>query len=59
MAETYRRISDHRSKYFPWKRRFANGFPGEVIRSTEEEKQAQIEMLHNFQKANEENLKKL
>ncbi|SIT97639.1 methylmalonyl-CoA mutase [Epilithonimonas bovis DSM 19482] len=27
--------------------------PGEVIRSTEEEKQAQIENLHNFQKANE------
>lgn len=26
--------------------------PGEVIRSTEEEKQAQIEMLHNFQKSN-------
>ncbi|REC62695.1 cobalamin-binding protein [Chryseobacterium pennae] len=28
--------------------------PGEVIRSTEEEKQAQIESLHNFQKANED-----
>ena len=28
--------------------------PGEVIRSTEEEKQAQIEMLHNFQKSNED-----
>jgi len=27
--------------------------PGEVIRSTEEEKQAQISALHNFQKANE------
>ncbi len=28
--------------------------PGEVIRSTEEEKQFQIEMLHNFQKSNDE-----
>lgn len=28
--------------------------PGEVIRSTEEEKQFQIEMLHNFQKSNED-----
>ncbi|MGX9986735.1 methylmalonyl-CoA mutase family protein [Soonwooa purpurea] len=28
--------------------------PGEVIRSTEEEKQAQIEFLHNYQKANED-----
>jgi methylmalonyl-CoA mutase len=28
--------------------------PGEVIRSTEEEKQFQIEMLHNFQKSNNE-----
>ena len=28
--------------------------PGEVIRSTEEEKQVQIEMLHNFQKSNED-----
>ena len=28
--------------------------PGEVIRSTEEEKEAQIEFLHNFQKANED-----
>ena len=27
--------------------------PGEVIRSTEEEKQAQIESLHNFQEANQ------
>lgn len=27
--------------------------PGEVIRSTEEEKQVQIEYLHNFQQANE------
>ncbi|WP_223606686.1 methylmalonyl-CoA mutase family protein [Chryseobacterium sp. OSA05B] len=27
--------------------------PGEVIRSTEEEKQVQIETLHNFQKSNE------
>ncbi|MDQ0783420.1 methylmalonyl-CoA mutase family protein [Chryseobacterium sp. W4I1] len=37
--------------------------PGEVIRSTEEEKQVQIETLHNFQKSNEdkseEALKKL
>jgi len=28
--------------------------PGEVIRSTEEEKQVQIETLHNFQKSNED-----
>ncbi|MFY1048363.1 methylmalonyl-CoA mutase family protein [Chryseobacterium sp. GP-SGM7] len=28
--------------------------PGEVIRSTEEEKQFQIEMLHNFQNSNED-----
>ena len=28
--------------------------PGEVIRSTEEEKQAQIENLHNFQNANDD-----
>jgi len=28
--------------------------PGEVIRSTEEEKQVQIEMLHNFQNSNED-----
>ncbi len=28
--------------------------PGEVIRSTQEEKQFQIEMLHNFQKSNED-----
>ncbi|WP_379968312.1 methylmalonyl-CoA mutase family protein [Epilithonimonas sp. UC225_85] len=28
--------------------------PGEVIRSTEEEKQVQIETLHNFQQANED-----
>ncbi|RQP14858.1 MAG: cobalamin-binding protein [Chryseobacterium sp.] len=28
--------------------------PGEVIRSTEEEKQLQIENLHNYQKANED-----
>ena len=35
------------------KRWFANCFTGEVIRSTEEEKQAQIESLHNFQQANE------
>ena len=28
--------------------------PGEVIRSTEEEKQFQIEMLHNFQQSNED-----
>jgi len=28
--------------------------PGEVIRSTEEEKQFQIEMLHNFQQANKD-----
>ncbi len=28
--------------------------PGEVIRSTEEEKQVQIETLHNFQNANED-----
>ncbi|MGC4130514.1 MAG: methylmalonyl-CoA mutase family protein [Bergeyella sp.] len=28
--------------------------PGEVIRSTEEEKQAQISALHNFQKANDD-----
>lgn len=54
MVETHRRISNHRREYFPWKRRFADGSSGEVIRSTEEEKQFQIEMLHNFQKSNED-----
>ena len=29
------------------------GLPGEVIRSTEEEKQLQIQNLENFQKSNE------
>lgn len=32
--------------------------PGEVIRSTEEEKQVQIETLHNFQRSNEDKSEK-
>jgi hypothetical protein len=54
MAETHRRISNHRVNTFLGKDGSPTVRPGEVIRSTEEEKQFQIEMLHNFQKSNED-----